>query len=100
IKTALTFLSLLFITNSAYSQVGFWDDVDMQIRLGVNSFHGDFDTNVNASGSDMQGVPFPVDGVHVGIGFSKPLASLRSSDYKIRMLFGLDYIRHQSPTVT
>lgn len=100
IKTALTFLSLLFITNSAYSQVGFWDDVDMQIKIGVNSFHGDFDTNVNASGSDMQGVPFPVDGVHVGIGFSKPLASLRSSDYKIRMLFGLDYIRHQSPTVT
>lgn len=100
IKTVLILLSLSFFATNAYSQIGFWDDVELQVKVGVNSFHGDFDTNVNGAGSDMQGVPFPVDGFHFGVGFSKPIASLRSSDYKIRMLFGLDYINHHSPTVT
>lgn len=100
IKTVLILLSLSYFATNAYSQVGFWDDVDMQIKVGINSFHGDFDTNVNGAGSDMQGVPFPVDGFHFGVGFSKPIASLRSSDYKIRFLFGMDYISHRSPTVT
>lgn len=89
---------LLFSTNHFSKAQGYWDDVDLQVRLGINSFHGDFDTGLNGE-ADLQGVPFPIDGFNVGVGFSKPISSLRGADYKLRYSFGLDIIKHYSPTL-
>jgi formylglycine-generating enzyme required for sulfatase activity len=82
------------------AQDSFWDNADMVFKFGINSFHGDFDTNVNGDGADIMGLPSPIDGFHLGFGISKPLASLKSTEYKIRLHFGLDYVQHQSPTLT
>lgn len=101
-KHSITVVLLAFLVVSssldAYAQ-GYWDDAELQIRLGINSFHGDFDTGLNGE-ADLQGVPFPVNGFHVGVGFNKPIASLRGADYKVRYMFGIELIKHYSNALT
>lgn len=98
VKSLLTILICTFTFGNGFSQVGFWDDVDMQLKFGSISFHGDFDTNVSGGNPDVQALPFPIDGFNISFGYSKPIASLRAADYKVRMLFGLDYTQYRSPS--
>lgn len=85
---------------SVWAQESFWENADMVFKFGLNSFHGDFDTNVNGDGADIMGLPTPVDGFHLGFGIAKPLNAVKSAEYKLRLHFGLDYIRHYSPSIT
>jgi len=100
--TCIALLCLLMwtsVVNGQQRPQSFWEDLRLEFKVGVNNFHGDFD-RLNGTSGDNGGIPFPVEGYHLGISGSKPLNVFESFQYKLKGNFGLDFIAHKSESIS
>jgi sulfatase modifying factor 1 len=76
----------------------FWDDVNLNIGLGINNFHGDFD-RLNGTTGDLQGLFFPVEGMNAALSISKPLPFIENPKYDLKLHAGADIVTYRSKSV-
>ena len=77
----------------------FWDNVEFNIGVGVNNFHGDYDA-LNGSTFDYQGVPYPFEGVNAEFSAAKPLGVISNPNMNFKTFLGLGLFRHRSATIS
>lgn len=76
----------------------FWDDVEVNVGVGVNNFHGDFNP-VGDGTIDYEGFFLPVEGMNAQLGLSKPFGILQNPKMKLLGHFNLNYVSYRSRTL-